>query len=82
MFMSLHLCASKNDSLFVQQVLFCGNVLFLRDFTPDYIVLNSHSALATSQDHEYHFYKTTARGQNYLETTFELFVTLSFFQRA
>lgn len=58
--------------------LFC----FFGEFTPDCIVLNSHSARATSQDHEHHYHKATARGgknklfMNYLWTnnvTFSLF---------
>lgn len=64
----------------VQQVELYVTVLFLRDFTPDCIVRNSLSALATSQDHEHHCHKTTARGGNYLQTVDGLIlVTLSFF---
>lgn len=79
-FISWHLVASKLYCSFVQQVEFWVIVLFLGDFTPECIVLNSHGALATSQDHDHPWNKTTARGKklftNYLWTTINYFLSI------
>lgn len=70
-FLPSHLSASIVFCLFVQQVEFCATVLFLGDFTPDCIVLNSLSwnwqlRMTTTS----HRHKPPARGK----TVYKLFI--------